>query len=748
MTHAEPTLWTDSSLGPGPLGIVVIDTVPGQSGDRAQLMFGAASDGETHCGVLREQWGLFLRKHASATLVCFDAAKTHWLLHEFFAMRHDEQAIAALWAFSRECRLIDVGLLDQELRRVEGDGFPPVRHPPVWLAEIHARERIPNQDEIRQRVGMDLPAKMAELKLDRLEPLIQIASVLLPIEKSLRADAEKLVTRQIDDDTKPVEEPPPGVSRGVIEDGFSEAFNCGLLGSGIDVKGSIALAAAGNRGLRINADVLDSVKTGAERTFRHASASLRQIERIEKHLEWKGKCVRRSGPGEPAEGRKALEAMLTQKKGVFLDRMFLPVRRPSLGANSAEATINALGIWSRLDGDLAVLADLVKAGGTLRWLESKVHVTAHPVYDAVGPVHSRSPDLVFLSDLGYSLFTPRDGHSFLVVELEDLGARCLAALCRSWYFRLAIRLYTIFAGRRPMDKLAGALREAAGNHAFGRRKWTPFKPRSTGPEFNRSDTFDLSDDRDWWLLITNHLLETMALGLPKSRQLELVREVPSLAGLDDQSWDDLQQAFIEHVGSELRFYLGEDLLDPLSINLGVEKDIVRKVLNIEGWRNPVKRPHDRRNLAIRKEFDGEARESLLALAAASDAGSRPFAGSQQRQIQKLDWFKMRANSPGGRLTSRWFPADVRKQARESLINDVLKSVAFAVVANGYHLVAVAGHKLIVEVADSEARLEVEETVAQVCKRSATELLGAAAPPCRFSWPSLWPPAPVRENHMS
>jgi hypothetical protein len=49
----------------------------------------------------------------------------------------------------------------------------------------------------------------------------------------------------------------------------------------------------------------------------------------------------------------------------------------------------------------------------------------------------------------------------------------------------------------------------------------------------------------------------------------------------------------------------------------------------------------------------------------------------------MEWFKMRAISPGGRLTSRWFPADARQQALESLANDVRKVVIYALVADGH-----------------------------------------------------------------
>jgi hypothetical protein len=89
------------------ISLLACDTKPPNADVAPEVMFGAANDGQASVALLREHFGSFLRKHQAATLVCFDAADLHWLLHDFFAARGDREAIELLWRFSRECRLLD-----------------------------------------------------------------------------------------------------------------------------------------------------------------------------------------------------------------------------------------------------------------------------------------------------------------------------------------------------------------------------------------------------------------------------------------------------------------------------------------------------------------------------------------------------------------------------------------------------------------------------------------------------------------
>jgi len=73
-----------------------------------------------------EMLGNFIRQHREAVLVCYNAAELHWLLEGHF--RNDAESLDVLWAFSRESRLLDIMLLDQQFpaqRRFLTIGGPP-----------------------------------------------------------------------------------------------------------------------------------------------------------------------------------------------------------------------------------------------------------------------------------------------------------------------------------------------------------------------------------------------------------------------------------------------------------------------------------------------------------------------------------------------------------------------------------------------------------------------------------------------
>jgi len=159
-------------------------------------------------------------------------------------------------------------------------------------------------------------------------------------------------------------------------------------------------------------------------------------------------------------------------------------------------------------------------------------------------------------------------------------------------------------------------------------------------------------------------------------------------------------------------------------------------------RDPDLHPrYDSGDFKIRREIEGKTvREVTHSLFTKSPFVffAHPSTDGKQPGFELL---KMRTSSPGGRLTSRWFPADVRRQAWEALIGDVVKRMLYALTASGYCLFAAASNELVIEVAEACSTEEVEAAVSQICREAGAELLGAAVPHCRLSWLASWPPSP-------
>ena len=85
------------------------------------VQLAAASSATTQVLVGLDQLAEFVLVHRDLKLICYDAAKLHWVLWKHFA--GNAEARALLWQFAADGRLIDVMLLNQ-LGRLAIDDFP------------------------------------------------------------------------------------------------------------------------------------------------------------------------------------------------------------------------------------------------------------------------------------------------------------------------------------------------------------------------------------------------------------------------------------------------------------------------------------------------------------------------------------------------------------------------------------------------------------------------------------------------
>ena len=102
--NCQPNIWDGGSLGPGPVSLFLCETAPEECDRLPDVMFGGASNGTVSVGVLREQLSAFIRSHGQVTLVCYDAASLHWLVHDHLQSHGGEDALPVLWNYSEDCR--------------------------------------------------------------------------------------------------------------------------------------------------------------------------------------------------------------------------------------------------------------------------------------------------------------------------------------------------------------------------------------------------------------------------------------------------------------------------------------------------------------------------------------------------------------------------------------------------------------------------------------------------------------------
>lgn len=737
---ASKSLWDGKWLGDGPLAIFVCGTKPAPGRTSPQLMFGAASNGKAHCALLREQWGRFLCQHAGAALICHNVAETHWLLCDYFRERGKKVAEETLWAFSCTFRLVDVMLLDQEFRRVQGDGYQTNPDGLGRLAERYAATCLPKREQFLSSIGTSLPSRLADFDFRRLEPVIENARAILPIYAALQREAAKIdVRRPAREERSPIpkvaipprrQEPASKtneradlVMATLPEDQrFLPPCSSGPLGTGFDSMAAIALSRASQHGMKVEPGCVETAKAQVAGVAKNAFEFLGVNRQVSKHL-----GLHPRGPSK--DFKKAYDAVASRLSQNIVDRMALPIRLRSKVDTDMLAAVAQWDVMSGFDDVAKAFTALTRAESILRWLGREAPHSAHAAYSIIGKLRSFRPDMAFLRDHEIPTFCPRQGHRFLVAQIPELAERSFAVLCRSWYHRITCRLYWVFATETdPMAKLAADFRSAFRSGALAVE--LPGQKPSCPSEIS------------WWNSATRFLLRTLPTGFALELAYHSLVDGDQLRALHANDWDYLARVFMRSVAPELRHFLGVDLAYALAANLRTTELEIRQALQWGAWLNPDNRSRfdpqnpDADRQLVRKLKDQRAERIAERIGTSGLEGLA--ASGIDCNSPAFELFKLIEKSPGGRLTSRWYPFDARRQAWQTLCNDVVKVVAYALVAADYRLVAVDGHELIIEATEEQIASGIGTALTKCCKDAAAGLLRAAAPKPTVTVCDAWP----------
>jgi hypothetical protein len=609
------TWWGGERLPQGEIALAVFARQPKPESLHQVPLFGAAASGMASVLLFPTDFSRFLREHETATLICYDAAELHWLLEDHFMQSSDTQSSKVLWGYSADSRLVDVMLLDQHVRRCQGqDGTAVI--PLYQLLRRHAGVELPNDKEIQQGVAAAWERASQDPNDPALELMSAVAAGILRAYEHLLAEAkiieEAMEASQLPPVTLPAPAPaeveeiaaqvqkltetilarrrnatdspaaPPVAGDTTVETpdrGWTRFF--GPLGIGIDVQAAIALNRPGRPELQVDRQELDELCRKNDDRYRLASARLHADIDARSCFEWSEirpneKLVMRGDNGLPIYRDKALKAWLQGFGEKLRDIHNLPADTPITGRGDPSFDAERWGIWVACNRSLRAWRDLVRSARLALQLARVAPFRS--AYDIAPVFRSRNPDLVALRSLDSLVFRPRGNRTFVVGTLPLLKIVCFAAVCQ-WdchapHGRLAGHFLEC---QDPIKRIASEL------YSFATGKYVPSAETdsdeavdtASGPTFEEvTDHFADLEESDsvtyWhWIGVADALLETIPLGLPMELMRVFLEEEYKWHDVNGVEVENLTTVWIRQLIPEITEFLNDDVHGRLARVLGL-----------------------------------------------------------------------------------------------------------------------------------------------------------------------------------
>jgi len=765
----QVTLWDQQSLGHGPIAIVVYPTNPDTSAVTASPRLSAVATSQTAALLIPTQLGEFLHAHAEAILVCHGGAALHWLLHDYLTDAKDR---AVLWRYSRESRLCDVQLLDQHIRRFEGTDRGP--RSLAELAVHYTQVALPADPELKNRVVAAWPALLQGSHGDLLDLVGRVATTTLQLFQKLRAKADQIMTavakahepvprsapspelqqqlaanadriRQLYADQHRTRQlyadqqrafggPGETVELGPDRKTAESARRCyGPLGVSIDVQGAIAAHQLA-RQLKIAHERRRKINDAGERLYREASARLSCDHDGRGCFKWKGKLVDRDSAGLPINYPEKLHAWLSRLADGFVDWHGFPatVSIPRDENGSPCLDPERWGHWPECDLGLAAYRNLMRAAAMIRLSAD----TPWPAYEMVPLLRCSAPDATFVRGTVGPLIQPRDGHVFLVGTLAELRLRCFATVCRNSDYAGNGRLYGYFLNDAdPINLIAAELyaRATVNGHATDRRPAGKAGEEShdlheslEGIVYAFRDPHGIpGSTRSEWLRRTHALLASLPLGLPPSLLRTFLNQKYAVE-LPENELQRLVDILTEQIGYELKGYRGLDIDAMVARYSGRSINTVLPAL----WEHDHP---DTMQDALRNDLlerGPRNRQPRAVWGLLQHAG--PLPADVADRILRHSAFTL-----AGRVTPWAYPAEVRRFECLYAADEVMKAVAYALVAADYRLVALAEDTFVLEMPMATVTEETQCQIQELVAGETVPLVGPVAPSCRLEQASEW-----------
>lgn len=701
--------------------------------------------------LMPEQLGMLLRNHPKRAIVCLGAARLHWL---FYDQLKDSADRAILWAYSRESRLIDVQILDQHVRRYDGADAGPCS-----LAELVQRytgAELASHADINKRLTDAWPTLIRSPNKDLLDLVGQAATILLDVYEKLRDEAERILAaiaaarspapsptspaNQTESDkalTEQVRQFWAEKQRAVGESGEVEQQQTlpsagegyGLLGVGVDVQGAVALYRVSRDPPSIDPERLDAIKTEGARLYRRASARLDGDHAARRCFRFDSQhVVKQDDRGEPATYPDLLAGWLEDLASRFVDLHGWPATTsiPKTEDGQLSLAPEHWSFWAHCDRGLAAYSDLRSAAGmTLVGDEGP-----WPSYEVVPLLRSSAPGLGFVRKALGPVLRPRPDHVFLVVTPSELRLRCFAAICRYHFYALNGRLFNyVLHEEDPVGLVAAELFSRSGSaiEPNPTRGFEPIGSVEHGVDAFHDPECTSASIRKSWHLEAKALLDALPLGLASAAlcvYLDLAHDLV----LDETTLMRRVECLVEEIAYELKGYLDDDILTRIATYLGLPVIELLRRLNLHEEDIGAFYAALRNDLVERSPRSAAPR--VLWTIIQSSTHGESWAQVTERMMRYA------AKTLAGRPTPVGHTAEVRRYQYLYAVDEVIKAMAYNVVAAGYRLMAVDDTSLVVEI-EARAARENEAVVVELAEEAARPLLGPMTPPCKMSTAYSW-----------
>ena len=742
-------------------------------------VIGAACGGGSVFILTPDQFGPFLRQHQNAVLVCHNAAEFHWLLDGH--LRSDTAGREALWAFSRNGRLVDIMLLDQHVRQTPTNSVVPRE-----LAEIvqdYTERVVQPADEIIARVANaaqrnHIDDALIEALSNLVTGLLMAASVLT---KRAAAMAAELVVAN--DFPEAIDPPDNAEEIGVELETMLKSVPVGLqdsnqaanlaaqrferrspqqsrrpvpfgpLGIGIDVQGAIAAAAASTAAFRTDRYQLEALRQRNEERFQNASRRLHDDAGARACFHW-------TSDGEPLVVRRddgtihakpeQLRRWLLSYRNRLVDQHGFPLTIPFTIDGTPSLDPTRWGVWAACDSLLAAWRDLDRSSQLARHLLRDG--SFQPRNEIVPEIRTRGPDLLAYRSLGIPVFEPADGGVFLIGTLPLLKLRVFAAVQRrhsevparlAGYFlahddpleRLANELYmrsseelrSAVEGRRSADQVADEDLDVKTQLSEGDTDYQQIELK------RHNQLIELKQYKpevyEQWRRVAEAVLEAVPLGLPDpllvvyfqqkfSMDALLGGVVHELVGLVGWIAPETEDFGDRHVRGRFASVLGIPTADLLR-HLARHGDITTADAALRNLLQDKQRDNLVWELVAQARHDGRLADDL----------------SDDAIIERV--MQYRALTACGRILGPAVHAELRRQEVQMTADEVMKSIAYELVANGLRLVALVGNEFVLEVPAAECDAEFMSHVAELTRDAGRRVLGTFARACVCTRSNQW-----------
>lgn len=762
-----PDAWDDTAIGDGPLALGLAPLEG--SGENDPRLIAVSTARPTGVIVLAGQLAAFLARHPAQSIVCVDVP------HLLAALRPAAETfedLAEAWRdIARNGKLTDIRCLDWQIRRSRSTA---ANEKLLAWPELAEQQLKSNNPEPREPRDTQEPPDAAYAVIDQMRLVLDCFSAMAPdlqklVDESKPIDAPFMVAefspeiaqlrnQEIEQwcaeimsskSESPPEEPPEPRQRrrrppkGAVVDETLEAqqivglpdheefgpttadapppkyyrvgqphtddrsATTGLLGHHVEAWAELLFGDDRRPALTIDKSRMAELLLRAQERYRGASDMLAKAPVGNGHGQTDSQVAAAKGfawdsaahkialnkNGFPETQSDTLGNWLTELASPLCDILNEPATIPRSRNGDLSRNPEHWGIWASCDQQLWAWREVFRMAEVARLADAGSLVS--PRYETWPRLRAIEPNLAVYRSLNVPVFRPGPGMVFVVLRLAELRTRCMAALA------IRDRQISLMAGQLsnyllkqndPIELIASRLRELYhGNESA-----------------SAESGWEADDVRRRWSKLTEALLETIPLGVAEPLLERILANDYGLKKLGETRVATLRDLLAGKIAHELGVFMEDFTLEVVTAHLGIShnESIQRFTLSNHPETSPA---------WLRRKSAHSSVHRLLG----QDAPMPPTAHGK-------NLFRYRGTSLAWRPTQHAASAAVRRQQLLLSEDEAMLAAALELAGSGYRVLGIAGHELLVEVREIEAKQEQFGRLREIVYRGVSRLLGPVA----------------------